>query len=507
MDGGTLSPGFRLYIHERAKFTKKIEKYTGRKLVMKRFVVYLTVTVLYVGLAVVPVQAYESDTEDLKIVERISKAYISLAAKIGPGVVTVFVEREVPAQNDFRGTPFEHFFRQPRRSRPQEEPRLQQGQGSGFIIRQNDEYYILTNNHVIRGADEIEVGLADDRTFEAEVVGADSLSDLAILKIEADDLPYLQLGDSDAVEVGQWVLAVGNPFGYEHTVTDGIVSALGRGRLGREYGSFIQTNVAINPGNSGGPLVNLQGEVVGINTAIISRSGGYDGIGLSIPVNLAKDVLGQLLEHGEVRRGVLGVKIEDVDKDLADALGMRNTHGVLVEVVIPDLPAAAAGIEQGDVILAVDGVPVENVLKLRNKIGQTAPGTEVQLRILRERKEKKIKVVLDKLSADAFAPEEENKAVEVGLGMELRELTPQIARRLGYEMGSGVLIADVKRRSVAGKRGLRSGDLIVEVDQQPMRSVQDYEEALEDKEGGDSVLFLIRRGNSTNFVALRLPKG
>lgn len=482
---------------------------------MKRSVVYLTV--LWVGLAVVPVQAYESDAENLKLAERISQAYISLAAKIGPGVVSVFTEREVSEQDAFRGTPFEHFFRQPRRSPREQEPRRQPGLGSGFIIRQNGDYYILTNNHVISGADEIEVGLADDRTFEAEVVGADSLSDLAILKIEAEDLPYLKLGDSDAVEVGQSVIAVGNPFGYEHSVTDGKVSALGRERerLKRrryrdsieEYGSFIQTTVVINPGNSGGPLVNLRGEVVGINTAIVSQAGGFDGIGLSIPVNLAKDVLEQLLKYGEVRRGVLGVKIENVDKDMAEALGMKDTHGILVNDIVPGLPAEAAGIEQGDVILAVDGMPVKDVLELRNKIGRTAPGTEVQLRILRQRKEKKIKVVLEQLAADTFAVEEESKAVEVGLGMEIQELTAEIARRLGYDIGNGVLIANVKRRSEAGKRGLRPGDLILEVDQQPVNSVQDYEEVMEDKKGGDSVLFLIQRGNSTNFVALRLPKG
>ncbi len=472
---------------------------------MKRFVAYLTV--LYVGLAVVPVQAYESDEENLKLAERISRAYIALAAKIGPGVVTVFTEREVSEQDAFRGTPFEHFFRQPRRFPREENNRPQQGQGSGFIIRENGEYYILTNNHVIRGADEIEVGLADDRIFEAEVVGADSLSDLAILKIDADDLPYLRLGDSDAVEVGQSVIAVGNPFGYEHSVTDGIVSALGRGRFGGEYGSFIQTTVVINPGNSGGPLVNLRGEVVGINTAIVSRAGGFDGIGLSIPVNLAKDVLGQLLEHGEVRRGVLGVEIRDVNKDLADALGMRNTHGILVTRVVAGLPAAVAGIEKGDVILEVNGVRVKSVLELRNKIGRTAPGTEVGLRILRERKEKKIKVVLEQLAANTFAAAQESEAIEVGLGLEIQELTSDLARRLGYEMGSGVLIANVKKRSEAGKRGLRRGDLIVEVDQQIVNSVQDYEEALADKAGGDSVLFLIQRGESTHFVALRLPKG
>lgn len=470
---------------------------------MKKF--SLCLMVLSMGLAAAPAAAHE--IEGAELLRRLDDAFTDVVDRVEDGVVSVSTVREV-SYDPYRGTPFEFFFRpqRPQRDNPEEEFRRQQGQGSGFVIRHEGEYYILTNNHVVKGADEILVEMTDDRSFNAEVVGADSLSDLAVLKIDADNLPHLQLGDSDDLAVGQWVLAVGNPFGYEHTVTDGIVSALGRGRFGEEYGSFIQTNAAINPGNSGGPLVGLNGEVVGINTAIVSRSGGYDGIGFAIPVNLVKDVLVQLIEHGEVKRGVLGVELRSIDRDLAEALGMEDTHGVLIHQVFPDLPAAAAGLEQGDVILEVDGKSVKGILELRNKIGRTPPGTEVELLILRKRKEKKVEVVLEQLARDTFAMAQESGAIEVGLGLEIQELTPELARRLGYEMDSGVLVANVKRRREAARRGLRPGELIVEVDQQPVRTVVEYKEVLAEKGPGESVLFLVQRGNNTRFVALRIPR-
>ena len=361
---------------------------------MHKFVLYLAV--LCTALSSVQAEAYDSAEEGLEQLQQLSDAFASVAARVEPGVVAIVAEKTmgVASRDPFQGTPFERFFGNPRGFRPREESRPQGGQGSGVIVRHEDDYYILTNNHVVKGADEIWVELTDERHFEAEVVGADSLSDLAVLKVDAEDLPVVPLGDSDELKVGQWVLAVGNPFGYEHTVTSGIVSALGRRRFGDEYGSFVQTDAAINPGNSGGPLVNLRGEVVGINTAIAGagsrfRGGIVDnaGIGFAIPVNLVRDVLQQLVEHGEVRRGLLGVFIKDISPVMAEALGMENTQGVLIDKVIADGAAEKAGVEQGDVVLALDGKSVRSTTELKSRIGQTSPGTRVELLVLRDEKE------------------------------------------------------------------------------------------------------------------------
>jgi serine protease Do len=458
--------------------------------------------------------AYATVEENLAQLQQFSEGFALVASTVTPGVVAIESRQNgngaemERAPNPFEGTPFEDFFPNPHRFGPAP-PR--EGQGSGVIVNYKGKYYILTNNHVVRGADELEVKLADGRDFAAEVVGTDSLSDVAVLKVEAQALPVVIMGDSDNLKVGEWVMAIGNPFGFEHSVTTGIVSAAGRRRFGlEEYGSFIQTDAAINPGNSGGALVNLRGELVGINTAIISRSGGYQGIGFAIPVNLVKNVMGQLIEHGEVRRGLLGVNIKDLDRVTAEALGLEKTQGVLIDGVRPGGAAAKAGVQQGDVVLEVDGKPVRNVVELKSLIGETPPGTRVDLLVVRGEDQRHIPVVLDQLTAEALArgniPAGDAEGRADRLGLVTQNLTPQIAEHLGYVGQSGVVVMGVRPRSPASRRGLQRGDLIQEVNRRPVGSTEEYGQALAAAaKRSRSVLFTVRRGDTTNLVAVPIP--
>ena len=302
-------------------------------------------------------------SENMQLLRQMSDGFAELAAQVKPGVVKITTE------GTEEGRVFDLPWRRP--FRVPDQPR--QGQGSGVIVEFDGQQYIITNNHVIRRADDIRVEGTDSRFFEAEVVGRDSLSDVAVLRIDTADLPTLTLGDSDQLREGEWVMAIGNPLGFAHSVTMGTVSALGRDRFGPEYGSFIQTDAALNKGNSGGALVNLRGELVGINTAITSNDGGNIGIGFAIPINLVKHVTGQLIEHGEVQRGLLGVRIGNLEPLLAEAMGLDNTQGVLITSVSPGRAADKAGVKRDDIVLEVDGQPVYNAVDLRSLIGRTAP--------------------------------------------------------------------------------------------------------------------------------------
>ena len=467
---------------------------------------------LSLGLLVVPVQAGGSPESGLAQLEALSNAFTSVVAKSQPGVVAIATESRSRARGDdpLRGTPFEHFFGRPRRRPPaQEQPR--EGKGSGVIVRYEGQEYVLTNHHVVKGTDEIRVELTDERHLQAEVVGTDSLSDLAVLKLDATDLPAVPWGSSSDLKVGQWVLALGNPFGLEHTVTQGIVSALGRDRFGSEYGSFIQTSADINPGNSGGPLVNLRGEIVGINTAIIGAGSRYSGnmgslgIGFAIPADLAQDVLRQLVEYGEVRRGLLGAYIDDLIPLAAEALGLENTQGVLLGTIVEGGPADRAGLKRGDVVLAIDGRLTPSASALRSRIGATKPGTTVELRVWRKGEKKTVEVELGQLSADSFPERPAVAQAEGKLGLTVQELSAEAADQLGYEGESGALIARVADGSEAARRGLRRGDLIQEINSQPVENVDDYEKALAELEPGQAVLLLRRRGPNTSYVGLRMP--
>ncbi len=457
-----------------------------------------------------------AEAPHLQDLQQFSDAFARLAASVKPAVVAIKTEKEIgghgqqegPANEPFRGHPL---FRMPQ----EQDGGIQEGLGSGVIVSRDG--YILTNNHVItsgrRGddavADRIVVEMADLRSFEAVVVGRDPNTDLAVLKITDDnDLPFLAFGNTDELDVGEWVVAIGNPFGQLHTVTTGIVSALGRANEGlTDYEDYIQTDAAINPGNSGGALVNTAGELIGINTAIVSRSGGYQGIGFAIPVDLADKIMQQLIDHGEVRRGLLGINIDNVSAQMVEALGLDSRKGVLVTSVMEDLPAAAAGLKAYDVIREVDGQPTDNRAALRNQIAHTPPGTKVHLKILREGKERSYTVELASLEeANVTAGHNEPKETQE-LGMAVQDLTPELAQRMGLEEESGVLVSRVQRASEAARAGLRARDLIVEIDRKQVRSVHDYEAALGKAKG--TALVMIRRatrnGIRTDIVALRLP--
>lgn len=463
-------------------------------------------TMILAGLHGIEARAHENARESLGGAHQFSEAFSAVAAKVKPAVVAIITERTVDLAFDhpFRGTPFrDYYFRVPRGPRSRQ---YQEGLSSGVIVRYLSENYILTNNHAIRGAEKIQVGMADERYFEAEIVGTDSLSDLAVLKIDSKNLPHLTLGDSDSLKVGEWVLALGTPFGLEHTITSGIVSALGRDRSSaREYGSFIQTDAAINPGNSGGALVNLHGELVGINTAIVSRSGGYQGIGFAIPVNLAKNVMEQLVEHGEVKRGLLGVTIDDIDPVTAEALGLENAKGVQITGVTPGRAADKAGVERGDVVVELDGESVRNTTDLKSRIGATPPGTQVKLGVLRDGEERTITVVLEQLTEEVLAAHSSRPQGTEKLGMKVQTLTPELSRQLGYEEMSGVVITELLRGGEAARRGLRPMDLVQEVNRRPVKTESDFYEAIGKLEGEEAVLLLVRRGNMTRFIGLKLP--
>ena len=390
---------------------------------------------------------------------------------------------------------FEEFFG---RQFPAPRERRAQSLGSGVTV--SEDGHILTNDHVISGADEIEVTLADKREFDAEIIGRDPKTDLALIKIKTDNrLPVLRLSaDSADVEVGDFVLAVGNPFGLRQTVTFGIVSATGRGGLGiEELEDFIQTDASINPGNSGGALVNLSGELVGINTAIVSRGGGNQGIGFAVPSNMARDVMKQLSEHGRVVRGWLGVVIQPVTPALAESLGLDDARGAIVASVAPGSPAAEAGIERGDVVVKVDDQDIEDARTLQLQVARSSPGDEVALEVIRNGERRNFSVELGESKSDERMATGEVPA-NGELGITVQPLTGQIARQLGLQDASGVLISGVEPGSPAAEAGLRRGDVIEQVGQEAVPTVERFHSEV--RNAGDVVLLLVNRGGQSLFV-------
>jgi serine protease Do len=391
--------------------------------------------------------------------------------------------------------PFEKFFGpMPKR------PFRQRSLGSGFIISKDG--YIITNNHVIENADEIVARLSDSKEYTAKVVGRDPKTDIAVIKIDAgDDLRAAVLGDSDSLRVGEWVMAIGNPFGLENTITAGIVSAKGRFIGQGNYDNFIQTDAAINPGNSGGPLINLKGEVVGINTAIFSRTGGNIGIGFAIPVNLAKELIPELRDKGKVTRGWLGVYIQKVTPEIAESLGVEGTGGALVADVMADTPAKKAGIEVGDVITEYDGHKIKESNELPMLVARTPIGRSAKVKLVRRGKEMTLSVDVGELRDEEIAssPTEGDD-----YGLSVQPLTPEIAESLGLdEQTKGVVVASVEPGSVAEDAGLRRGDVVLEVNQQSVDTIAAFRNAVKQAQGKKSILFLVRRGQNTVFLALK----
>ncbi len=428
-----------------------------------------------------------------------------------PAVVSIVSTKVVKADAGdeglsplFNDPGFREFFgnRMPNQN-GQRQPREQRerGLGSGVIV--NADGYILTNNHVIDGATDIKVALADKRELKARVIGADSKTDIALLKVEGTNLPTLSFADSSQVQVGDIALAIGNPFGIGKTVTMGIISATGRGNLGIEdYEDFIQTDAAINPGNSGGALINTRGELIGINTAILSRAGGNQGVGFAVPVNMVRAVMNQLSKGGKVVRGYIGTSIQDVTPEVAKAFGLTGASGALVSEVSEGGPAAKAGIVKGDIITAVNGQQVVDNRELRLKISQMAPGTPVKLKLFRDGKERETTITLGELPTEKVAAEAEQPQGSSMEGMSVESLTPQIARQLELPANTvGVLVSSVQEASAAADAGLRRGDVIQEVNRKPVNNVADFRQAL--KLGGkNSVLLLVNRGGHTSFVAI-----
>src|SRR5258705_12817910 len=378
-------------------------------------------------------------------------------------------------------------------------PQRQRSLGSGFII--DGDGSILTNNHVVENASKIVVKLSDDQEYEAKVIGRDQETDIGIIKINATTrLPAAGLGDSDKLEVGEWVVAIGNPFGLDSTVTSGIVSAKGRHIGQGPYDNFIQTDASINPGNSGGPLINLRGEVIGNNTAIFSRTGGNIAIGLAIPINLVKELLPQFRGKGKVTRGYLGVLIQKVTPEIGESLGMEKSYGALVANVSKDGPADKAGVKVGDVIVDFDGKEVKDSGDLPIIVARTPVDKKVRMKVLRDKKEITLNVAVGELKEEevvAAAPEKGE------LGLTVQRLTPQMAESLGLEKSEGVVVTSVEAGSAGDEAGIRRGDIILEVDRKAVRNVDEYKKAIAGARKGRGVLFLVRRGDSTIFLALK----
>lgn len=448
--------------------------------------------------------------------------FATLAERLSPVVVNISTRAQRKEQPDtprFRGPgqpgpqwpfgendprdfsePFERFFGPGPRQR-QQPP--QRSLGSGFVI--DPAGYILTNNHVVENADEIVVRLDNEQEHKATLVGKDPKTDLALLKIEGvSGLTAVPLGDSDKLRVGEWVMAIGNPFGLDHSVTSGIVSAKGRFIGAGNYDDYIQTDAAINPGNSGGPLLNLRGEVVGINSAIFSRTGGNIGIGFAIPVNLAKELVPQLRDKGKVTRGWLGVLIQKVTPEIAESLGLEQARGALVADVVASGPAAAAGVKVGDVIVEFDGHPVNESNELPMLVARTPLEKQVSLKILRDKAPMDLSVTIAELQDDE-AQVAGGGGDSEKLGLTVQTLTPEIAENLGVEETKGVVVTAVESDSPAEEAGLRRGDVILEVNRTAVENADDYKGALKKVEKGKNVLFLVRRGDNTIFLALKPP--
>ncbi len=452
-------------------------------------------------------QGYAEETsisnEAIDILSKTNRATAEVVAAVKPSVVNISSTKTLRGggiQSPFFNDPFfRRFFGDEFRDSQKPRERKQSGMGSGVIV--DKDGYILTNNHVIRNADEIKVTLADKREFKGKVIGADQKTDLAVIKIDSNNLPVIKLGDSEKLQIGETVLAIGNPYGLNQTVTSGIVSATGRANVGiADYEDFIQTDAPINPGNSGGALVNIRGELIGINTAIFSTTGGYQGIGFAIPSNMAKSVMESLIRKGKVVRGWLGVTIQPLTPDLAKQFNISQEQGVLVGDVIEEGPAEKAGILRGDVITEFDGKEVEDVTNLRNMVANTPPNGEVDIQLMREGQKKTVKVKILEMPSDI---QSEHKTFDNLLdGVSVQSLTPSLKGSLNIPKRiKGVVITDIRDGSAA-EGILMQNDVIMEINKEQINDVTDYEKIGSNIKADEDVLILVFRKNSTIYVTL-----
>ncbi|MDF0665532.1 MAG: DegQ family serine endoprotease [Nitrospira sp.] len=448
-------------------------------------------------------------------VDRPASGFTEVAKQVTPAVVnitTVMTEQasegfSVPDElrgrmEEFFGKPFGPRGRGP--ADPYEHRGPRRGQGSGVII--SSDGYILTNNHVIAKAREVNVTLPDKREFKGKIIGTDPKTDLAVVKINVTDLSALSWGDASRLQVGEYVLAVGNPFGLNSTVTLGIVSAVGRGHMGiTQYEDFIQTDAAINPGNSGGALVNTRGELVGINTAIFSQTGGYQGVGFAVSTTMAKPIYESLLKTGRVVRGYLGVGIQDLNQDLAKSFNIKNSKGALVSDVREDSPAEQAGLKQGDVIVEYQGTPVEDGVTLQRLVTRTSIGTTVPVKVIRDGQERGMTVkIVDQPDETKVAKGERGETDYAFSGLAVEDLDQATSNELGLKGKRGVVVTRVAPDSGAEKAGLMPGDVIREINRQSIKSVKDFEKASSDIKKGDSVLILVNRRGNQLFISVKV---
>jgi serine protease Do len=484
------------------------ETSTRKDLKMKKL------SILAAQLLLVP--ALLTADEAVDALRQTGRAFTSVARQTIPAVVFIQVEQIIESRGrgqsfndpfDFFGDDMlRRFFGVPQQPQQQQPRRFRrEGAGSGFII--STDGYILTNSHVVGDASRIRVRLHDGREFDAKNIGSDPRSEVAIIKIDAEHLPVVPLGDSSALEVGEWVIAVGNPFGLSETVTAGIVSALGRRNIGiADFEDFIQTDAAINPGNSGGPLLNIDGEVVGINTAIYTRSGGNVGVGFAIPINMARAIKEQLIESGSVQRGYLGVYLQELTQLLADSLQLPSADGILISDILEDSPAAKAGVQQGDVVLELDGRRIRDTGAFRNEISSRRPGSDVTLKILREGETIEVKVTIGRLPEEQAQAAESLQSTMEKIGMRVGEVTEEISRRLGYNQNEGVVVTEIEPEGRAARMGLRSGTLITGVNRTRVRTVDEFNAAMREATAHGRLVLTVRRGRFQQYVAIPLDE-
>lgn len=479
-----------------------------RQIPMKS-ILRIAMVLMFVGLT--QSAGFSADTPPRRESLQALPDFVSLARKLAPILVNVSTRQKVSreqgdsspfGENDPFGEFWRRFFGQPFGA-----PRgggMQEQLGSGFII--DAKGIVVTNNHVVENADKITVKLSDERQFEGKLVGRDPKTDLAVIRIGdgKENFPVAPLGDSNQLQVGEWVVAMGSPFGLSNSVTAGIVSAKGRNIGAGPYDNFIQTDASINPGNSGGPLINLRGEVIGINTAIFSQTGGNLGIGFALPINLAKEILPELIKTGKVTRGWLGVSIQRVTPDIAEALGIEKEHGALVADVVEGGPAARAGIKSGDLIVEYDGKTIDEANQLPILVAETPVGKSVTVTVMRDHKRIPLTAKIEELKEENQAVASAEKSGKVGLSVE--NVTPEVAKSLGLKRARGVVVTAVQPGSPASDAGLRRGDVILELNRQPIGNVSELHTLLDQAKQGANLLFLISRGGNNLFLALKAPE-